>query len=543
MKLLRKLLSIVMLTLTAVPAIITTSAAEMPAMQRPVTISLWSLPLHTALSKISAATGVHLMAASDLMHYRISVAVHDQPLLNVMNEIVDLFGHGTIPYHDYGWAHVNKPDGYLLERNGEAIQQEQDMLKYPAREMAHQLREIVQFIRMSPQQRLQTKHTDCDWIQYVQRNFEGHLPHDTAVTTDALRVITDSQLQTLIDTGQVEVDQCHPSLTAMKQLQLDTRKSPFDPPNTAIRASQFSKPVLSFNTYANEKLFVGRGSFELGLDYEVGPWLNANSVIEIDPLQVRYPLHIKKSKAPGQTFNIRPSHPAPPVIRSTCQNALKQLSKVTNMQIISEAFITEPLVIQKTTGTAENLLDSICLSTSCTWRKVGNTYLVYSRSWAQDRQADIPQHLLQAWNQSISEHGYVTLHVLGQMSRLDSWQMPTITYSTGYQLLHRRVFHFLDTLSSPDLQESSQPTGFTYYPTRLATNLLDKINPGELTVPPYNIKTRVIYDPGKTTPDHATVIIVDSVGKVLAAIREPLTNFLKYEDDLAEPTHTSAGTG
>jgi hypothetical protein len=125
MKALLKLTPVALLILTAFTGAISPCSAQdstnLPAMQRPVTVSLWSQPLHAALSKISALTGVHLMAAPDLMHYRISVAVHGQPLLNVMNEIVDLFGHGTIPYHDYGWAHVTKPDGYLLERNGEAI--------------------------------------------------------------------------------------------------------------------------------------------------------------------------------------------------------------------------------------------------------------------------------------------------------------------------------------------------------------------------------------------------------------------------------------
>ena len=517
-------------------------ASNLPAMQRPVTVSLWSLPLHTALSKISAATGVHLMAAPDLMHYRISVSVHQQPLLNVMNEIVDLFGHGTIPYHDYGWAHVTKPDGYLLERNGEAIQQEQEMLKYPAIAMAHQIREIVRFVRMPVAQRLKIKHTDCDWIKYVINTYKCRLPHDSSVTTDALRVITDSQVKTLIDMGQVEIDQCHPSPTAMKQLQLDTRKSPFDPPNTSIRVSQFLQPVLQLTDYKHNQLTMGRGSYNLALNYLNGPYISRFVEITIDPLQVTFPLNKRHSTVPGIIYNIRPSHPAPAVIRSTCQHALQQLAKVSNMQIIAEAFITPPLVIQKTSGTAENLLDSICLSTSYTWKKVGDTYLVYSRAWAQDRQADIPQHLLDAWNQSISEHGYVTLHVLGQMSSMEKWQTPTITYSTGYQIAHRKVFSFLHTLSSSDLQQTSLPRGFTYFPTRYATRLLWKIDPAQITIPPYNVKTRVRSSSKTRLPTHVTVIITDSRGTSIAAIRQPLTGFLNEEDNLVPPAQRPADT-
>ncbi len=517
-------------------------ASNLPLMKRPITVSLWSMPLHTALSRIAAVSGVNLTAAPDLMHYRISVAVHNQPLIDVMNEIVDLFGHGTIPYHDYGWAHVTKPDGYELERNGEAIEHEQQMLQYPAEEMPHQLREIIRFIRMPLKQRLQIKHTDCNWIQYVLHKYKGQLPEDSSVTTDALRVITDSQLKTLIATGQVEVDQCHPSLTAMRQLQFDTRNSQFDPPNTSIRASQFLEPVLQLTDYKHNQMIMGRGSYNLALNYDKGPYIHKFVEITIDPLQVTFPLHKRFSDAPGALYNIRPPFPAPSVIRSTCQHALQRLHQVSHMQIISEAFVAPPLVILKTSGTAENLLDSICLSTSYTWRKVGDTYLVYSRAWAQDRQADIPQHVLDAWNQSISQHGYVTLRVLGQMSSMNKWQMPTITYSTGYQIAHKKVFTFLHTLSSSDLQQTSLPQGFTYFPTRAATRLLWKIDPGQITIPPYNVKTRVRSGQKAGIPSHATVIITDSRGTTIAAIRQPLVGFLKLKDDLVPPANRHTNT-
>jgi hypothetical protein len=418
------------------------------------------------------------------------------------------------------------------------------MLRYPANAMPRQLKEIVRFIKLPFKERLKKHNTDCSWIRYVMRAYKGHLPDDgSSVTMDALRVISNSQLHTLLDTGEVEVDQCHPSPTSMKQLQLDTSKSPFGPPNTSTRVSQFKRPILSLVASPRDQFPTEVGQYQLALQYMDGPQQHRFYSMTIDPLLTEIPAQNKVSTVADPKVDIRPHGVTASVIRTTCQHALKQLGKVSGMQIVSEAFVTPPLVLLQSTGSAEAVLNAICRAYRYNWRKVGDTYLVYSQAWAQDRQADIPQHILYAWNQSIAEHGYVTLHVLGQMSRMTKWQMPTITYSTGFQLAHRQVFHFLGTLSSPDLQESSQPTGFTYYPTRLAANLLDTINPGELTIPPYNIKTHVRLDPGKKTPDHATVIIVDSAGNVLAAIREPLTDFLKYEDDLAGPAHASARTG
>ncbi len=511
------------------------SIRHLPVMQRPVTVSLWSLPLHTALSKISDATGVHLMAAPDLMHYRISVSVHQQPLLNVMNEIVDLFGHGTIPYHDYGWAHVTKPDGYLLERNGEAIQQEQEMLKYPAVELPHELREITRFVRLPLQDRLKLKSSGCSWIEFLLRHNGGHLLASTSVTTDALRVITRAQLKTLLQQGKVEVEQCHPSPLSMKQLQLITRKSTLDPPNTSIRVAQFKKPVLRLVRSMPGFMTSETGEYQLLLQYTEGPPQYELTYITIDPLHLHLPLSTTTSKIASPIITIRPRGVTVPVIRTTCQHALQQLAKVSGMQIISEAFVALPQVLMHSKGTAEGILNSICRSYGYTWRKVGDTYLVYSRAWAQNRQADIPQHVLDAWNQSISEHGYVTLHVLGQMSRMTKWQLPTITFATGYQIAHRTVLTFLNTLSSPDLQESSLRQGFTYFPTRYAARILWKIDPSQLTVPPYTIKTRVRSGSKTSLPAHASVIITDARGTILTAIRQPLTGFLHDEDDLVRP--------
>lgn len=383
MKALLKLTSVALLIVTAFTGAISACSAQdstnLPAMQRPVTVSLWSQPLHTALSKISAATGVHLMAAPDLMHYRISVAVHDQPLLNVINEIVDLFGHGTIPYHDYGWAHVTKPDGYFLERNGEAIQQEQDMLKYPAMEMAHQLKEIARFIKLPFKERLKKLNTDCSWIRYVMRAYKGHLPYDgSSATMDALRVISNSQLQTLIDTGEVEVDQCHPSPISMKQLQLDTKKSPFGPPNTSIRVSQFKRPILTLVASPLDQFPTEVGQYQLVLQYMDGPQQHRFFSMIIDPLLTEIPAQNRVSTVADRKVDIRPHGVTASVIRTTCQHALKQLEKVSGMQIVSEAFVTPPLVLLQSKGTAENVLDAICRAYRYNWRKVGDTYLVYS---------------------------------------------------------------------------------------------------------------------------------------------------------------------
>ncbi len=517
-------------------------ASNLPLMKRPITLSLWSMPLHTALSRIAAVSGVNLTAAPDLMHYRISVAVHNQPLIDVMNEIVDLFGHGTIPYHDYGWAHVTKPDGYELERNGEAIEHEQQMLQYPAEEMPHQLREIIRFIRMPLKQRRKIKNTDSSWIAFNLKHNRGHLLKSTSIVTDALRVITSEQLASLISDGQVEVDQCHPSSNAMKQLQINTTTSSFAPPNTSIQASQFKKPILTLTPSPPDEFVTGLGEYQIGLQYMVGPQQYRSVFITIDPLQTQWPIHNKVSHIPGPIVDIRPTGVTVPVLRTTCQHALMRLAKVSDLQIISEAFVAPPLVLVRSKGTAENVLDAICRSYGYNWRKVGDTYLVYSRAWAQDRQADIPQHLLDAWNQSISQHGYVTLRVLGQMSSMNKWQMPTITYSTGYQIAHKKVFTFLHTLSSSDLQQTSLPQGFTYFPTRAATRLLWKIDPGQITIPPYNVKTRVRSGQKAGIPSHATVIITDSRGTTIAAIRQPLVGFLKLKDDLVPPANRHTNT-
>ncbi len=535
----QKLFCLVLLTLL-VGSVSAGAEMQVPAassaMQHTVTLSLFSTPLHTVLSAMSAQTGVPLSVSHDLAHYRLSLYITKQPLLQVMQEIVDLFGHGKIPNRNYGWEKYN--NGYLLVRTGEAIQEEQDALKYPLYSLKKQLREIIQFVKLPLRQRKKFVNSDCQWIRWMAKKNGGHIYAPQYYIVDVLRAMTPEQVDTLCSKMSVEVDQATPSKKGLKQLQIDARKSSFEPPLTYLRASQFHQAVVSVVSDRQVSHRDDWGKSLLDVQYMKGHVCPFQSSIDIDPLQTEFPLHRPPAVLAGRVINILPPHCPRGWLYTTLQRALRLIAQKGRIQMISEAFIGPSGVVPKTKGHTINILNRLCDAYGYRWRKENGTYLLYSLKWAQDRRADIRQSLIDTWNADYARKGYFTLNDVAQMSYLNKWQTEVLRYACRLQFSAQRELRFLAALTPGEVAIAERPGGLLYTPPTaqmqalLAPILQDVKSP----VPPYHIRIKLHYRWQNSFEPHITILMHDSRGVSLAGIRQFLDKSFTDYDNLA-PGH------
>lgn len=399
------------------------------ALQVSVQVQAKGRPLGIVLEAVSRQTGVDIHASRRLREQRVSLAVGPVPLFKLMSRLQDLMGHGALPSNGYEWERTVAEDKslhYALIQNRQGVQEEAAMLDRPLRTAERWLREMRDYGRLSSKKR-KTFKTDWPILQdYIKDNLNLSAGAMGPVR-EIYGTLSDAQIAALVRQGNVTVS------AALSSEAL-----------TTLGVSSPSSAPAAATLYFRGSPF-GEGDFTIEAAFSPVPPKAFNYGDGLDTLnQLPFQTDIEaleqsRKSEKGTSVNLlRPEKiGGGNSVRMSLPLALDLLAREAKITIFAEVFLRRPQELPATTGKPEYLLSQICRVYDCDWRKVGGDYLVYSRRWAQDRAADIPQAQIDKWAASRQKQGRFAFTDLLEMARLSDRQMKTLGSVFDFQILPR----------------------------------------------------------------------------------------------------------
>lgn len=403
------------------------------ALQTPVSLDVEGRPLRVVFSQLSKKSKVALSTSREIAEFRISIHAENQPLSRVMGRLLDTFGHGKLPTNSHYWARIENEDKslqYVFGRTRRGIEEEEALLDYPRMKATQWLKELRNYARMDEAQRKATK-SDHDYLQRIAKSGKSLTEGEISPVGEPLASLTDAQIESLVQEGKVRLPGFAFSPEARSLLDKE-----FGPPMQGERGHEtdFTSPMLTLvEPHEN-------GNFLLELSIPHGG--TYTRLFGLDTLDVS-PARPKASEADeqGEVIDLF-AHEKPPLDRedpTLLATYLRLLAQEAHLSLCAEIFLKEtPYLLSVTRGKPEFLLSEICRYSGCDWRKVGEDYIVWSKTWAQDRAADVSDTLLERWRKAQEKQGCLVLEDLIAMSSLPEAKIPTLV----------RLFH-LPTLRAP----------------------------------------------------------------------------------------------
>jgi hypothetical protein len=422
-------------------------------LQMPVTVSMNGQPLRTVLEAITKGTGVDLRATRDLQEFRVTLSVERQSLGHVMGRLLDLFGHGKLPNRGCYWERIaegDHPPRYVLRRTLRGIREEEALLDYPTATAARWLRDLRDYARLSPESRKKFK---SDWPKIQQLSAEGTDPlsGNGLPVTEAVAAMNDDQIDVLTRTGHVDLPDYRPSAACVSELRDIART--YAPPGEAATPQDADPPS---GATLRMEAGVGEGHFGMYLSFQTGYPRDCNVGFSIDTLGLlsqkgeEDALIQAASREEGPDIDLfahdvdRESHT--PTL--SLKTALSLIAREAKIPIYAEIFLKSRRALRYTRGKPEYLLSRICQTLGCDWRKISGEYVIWSKTWAQDRAADVPQPLLDRWAARRMVQGRFELPDVLEIARLTDRQIPTaLTYFDQPALINPRNSAYLKLLA------------------------------------------------------------------------------------------------
>jgi hypothetical protein len=338
---------------------------------------------------------------------------------------------------------LDRPAGtrpaFNLWRDQRSVQDEEYERGYPRREAATLLRDMRNLCRLTPEERKSYK---GDW-PFVR--FPNNAPAENSPEGKALRDLTDAQIDALLDGQKIALD---PTLFSKEiadfrqQRRKDYLRIQNIPPEQAASAPALPDipPAIS----------VTRADSDSGdPERETRFHLNLEGVVEgstnLDVYDTN--AHPDPSRVPPAAILADPAAPrvdltpllgdkaATPEQRDSLSFTLQALARTARINIYSETFLKKPFItygarsggLTTFKGTVPNLIAAICAEWNYQAQKVGDDYLFWSRTWAEDRAVDVPDRLLSRWRARQQKQGVLTLTDREEIAAALTWPQVALT--------------------------------------------------------------------------------------------------------------------
>jgi hypothetical protein len=487
------------------------------ALATPVNLVIRARPLKAALAIITKLSGVPLTATRDIAEQRVSLYFTREPVSRVMGRIQDLLGHGRIPSESCEWVRSEESDKslhYRLRRTRQGIQEEEAMLNLPrvtARAWLGELRDFMQH----PEERAKRE------FQYptLRKGEEAAAALDNgdlAPLGAMMASVTDPELDTLVRDGRVSPGAFHPTQAHIDLLLSDSKR------NHSLVEGPISNCLLNLSLHESAGFFAltiltqrsALDSFSAGLGLDT---LHQAPFGEED---------LPAKDQPGiKSVDLFPPDPTKAGMEPqlSLATALDLLAKAAKIQITSEVFLKRQARLPETSGAPEYLLAAICKAFGYDWRKVGDGYIVFSRSWAQDRIADVREALIDGWLAAKRRKEGLGLAEYIEMGRTSDAQQPTLEVVFGglgpLAGRNRRALQILGLLSKSQLQAAWGAEGVALtIPNEEAFKALSIQFSGARPEPPFRV--RLEMDQRNPSAQGIVVLFADAHGPA------PLTGWI-----------------
>lgn len=377
-------------------------------LQIPVTLEAKGRPLAVVLSALSKNGGIDIDATRDIREYRVAIYANEQPLWKLMARLQDLFGHGKLPNKGYEWTRIaegKKQPRYLLQRNALGRAEEAAQLDYPRTTALRWLKNIRDYVRLDPKDRNKFV-TDCPPLNYCAARSLPFANETDRLSTQILGSLPDAQLEALMRKGEVEVPQYTLTDTSIDWLRQQVPHGSGVLPGTDETIPP-SNAHLRINESEGQDAL--QGIYEVALSFKTGFPNYHPEGYAIDTLETlvipEEQDSIKPDQGPGVKIDLM-AHETVPTGKSPTMSlpvALSLLAREAKITIYAETFLKSRHTLRITQGKPEYLLSRICGEFGYRWYKVGGDYVVYDKMWAQDRESDISQPLLNRWTLALQK--------------------------------------------------------------------------------------------------------------------------------------------
>ncbi len=397
---------------------------DIPQLQPQITLDVTDRPIGDVLAGLPPSLPAALSAARDVADQRVTLHLTAQPLYAVMDRLSRLLSHHADAPEGYSWSEDDRGarPTFRLWRDSHSLGEEQDALDYPQREIRVLLGDMRNMAGMSAQEEASYK-GDCAYgmgdpsNDIYARAFQGlsddqlddlaagqGVPLDPALYTAEIAVLHQPLINK--ETGTVTSYKVSPAIT----LGLP------DPPSA--QPMMYVTPVSDDNS-----LWVSPGCYVISL---LGI---TDSMLELDTYDTnrsRSPDRLPLPRASGPIIDLTPLMTAPGVTQAQRDDVgftLQALGRAAHINVYQEAFLqgnsSQLKSLDSVPGFAGQfltplkaplpvLIAAVCAHWDYQWQKVGDDYLFWSRTWAQDRSTDVPERLLAPWQKRFQKAGYVS---------------------------------------------------------------------------------------------------------------------------------------
>jgi hypothetical protein len=487
------------------------------ALATPVNLVIRARPLKAALAIITKLSGVPLTATRDIAEQRVSLYFTGEPVSRVMGRIQDLLGHGRIPSQSCEWVRSEESDKslyYRLRRTRLGIQEEAAMLNLPrvtARAWLGELRDFMQH----PEERAK-REFQYPPLRKARAEVAAELDKgDLAPLGAMMASVTDSDLDMLVRDGRVSPGAFRPTQAHIDLLLSDSKR------NHSLVEGPITNCLLKLSLRGSA------GNFALTMLAQRSALDSYSAGLGLDTLnQLWFDQDLPAKDQPGiKSVDLFPPDPTKAGMEPqlSLTTALDLLAKAAKIQITSEVFLKRQARLPETSGAPEYLLAAICRTFGYDWRKVGDGYIVFSRSWAQDRIADVPEALINGWLAAKSRKEGLGLAEYIEMGRTSDAQQPTLEVVFGglgpLAGRNRRALQVLGLLSKSQLQAAWGAEGVAFtIPNEEAFKALSIQFSGARPEPPFRV--RLEMDQRNPSAQGIVVLFADAHGPA------PLTGWI-----------------
>jgi hypothetical protein len=438
-------------------------------LQTLVSLDVSGKPLRNVLANLSHRYEIPIKAEQALGDYRVCLHARDQPLNRIMGRLQDLFGHGTLPPQSCEWARVVEGAGqpvYYLRRTRHGIDEEEALLDVPRQICLRWMKEFQRYLRLPKEEQAKFQ-AECPCLQANIRN--GGLSDEARPLGEAFAALADGQIEALMQQGSVDL----PGLVFSPEAQGVLQKFPDPPPGAPKRiplpGQSTSGAILRLESESESDT---TGVFLLSVGPHNGTYCTRSFIFDtqrqytglLDTEEMQLP-PIEKQGPVVDLLAHRQSQASTNPTSMSLETALGLLAKESGLNLYAEVFPRWPIPVDQTKGTPEKLLTLLCGRAGYRWRKVGKDVLVYSRSWASDRQANVPQPLLDRWLANFAKNGRHVLPDLLEMARLRDAQVRNLSHWMDVQSplapLNLGCLRLLGALALAEVQFAYDPQGQT----------------------------------------------------------------------------------
>lgn len=441
-----------------------------PNMQQQIDLDSVGDSIGEVLDRLSAKCKVCVKVERSLADYRLVLRFRNRRLCDIMGRIQDVFGHGDLPNDRYEWIRNKEPDGqltYTLIRHRRAIEEEEALLDQPRQTCLRWLAELRRYAHL-PQDKLVGFEAECPCLQYYARRGESLLIGELRPLGEAFTALTDQQFSSLQRDGHVDLRGLSFSDGAKSVLvQLPSPRPAATVRPDPLGDSQSGAELRIERSGDNETSSV----FYMSVIPHDGTYCQRSFVFDTLRQLTGHldAAEMKVLTAPEGTATIQPFPRQNPATNKELsdlpfETILDRIAEDSGSTLVAESFPKWPIRIDLHNGTVQELLTHYCAKAGYRWRTVGKDYLVFSRSWAMDRQADIPQRLVSYWQARADKDGRIVLDSLFEMAGLRNEQIKNLIHWVDAQgALSRSTnigcLRILATLGSSQIQLAKQPKG------------------------------------------------------------------------------------